>query len=63
MKVLLSIKPEYANKIFSGGKLYDLYFAGQGYAIKIKGIKKYQNDMELQDFNIRHAPQSFVYLT
>lgn len=120
-KVLLSIKPEYVNKIFSGEKLYEYrrlifkkkvetviiyatspikkivgefkiigilhetpeklwettkdksgiekekflkYFSNleKGYAIKIKEIKKYEKPLELVEYNIKAAPQSFIYL-
>lgn len=120
-KVLLSIKPEYVNKIFLEEKLYEYrrlifkkkvetvviyatspikkivgefkiveilhetperiweitkdksgiekekffkYFNNleKGYAIKIKEIKKYKDPLELVEFNIKAAPQSFVYL-
>jgi predicted transcriptional regulator len=122
MSVLLSIKPKYANLIFSGEKhyefrrsifktrpvkkvivyasspiskiigefeiddilslnlvdlwnetmkyagidksFYDNYFDGKesGYAIKVKNYKKYKKHKELQDFNIKQAPQSFAYI-
>jgi predicted transcriptional regulator len=122
MKILLSIKPEYANKIFDGTKKYefrksifkntnvktvivyasspmqkvigeftideileetteklwdkthkhsgitkeffDEYFVNKeiGYAIKIKETKRYSKPMDLIDFNLDFAPQSFVYL-
>lgn len=120
-KVLLSIKPEYVNKIFLEEKLYEYrrlifkkkvetviiyatspikkivgefkiseilcetpekiweitkdksgiekekffkYFNSleKGYAIRIKEIKQYKNPLELIEFNIKTAPQSFVYL-
>lgn len=122
MKILLSIKPQFANKIFDGSKLFefrktifkntnvntvivyasspmqkvigeftideilqeqkealwkkthkqsgitkeffDEYFVNKekGYAIKIKETKRYTRPMDLIDFNIDFAPQSFVYL-
>jgi predicted transcriptional regulator len=123
MKVLLSIKPEFANKIFSGSKkfefrksifrnkniskivvyasapvqrvigefeiedilasdpnslwekthtqagisksFFDSYFKSRdiGYAIKIRDTVKYENPLLLsENFNIRYAPQSFLYL-
>lgn len=122
MSVLLSIKPKYADLIFSGEKhyefrrsifktrpvkrvvvyasspiskvigefeidnilslnlidlwdetmkyagidksFYDDYFDGKesGYAIKVKSYKKYKKHKELQDFNIKQAPQSFAYI-
>ena len=43
---------------------YDEYFSGRdiGHAIKVKNPKKYEKHKELQDFNIKQAPQSFVYI-
>lgn len=120
--VLLSIKPEYAEKIFAGIKtyeyrrkifkdgsvktvvvyvtspikkiigefsiekvlsdtpqniwkqtkdnsgitkeFYDKYFQNRdiAYAIKIKSVNKYKKPMELKDFYISSAPQSFIYI-
>jgi Uncharacterized conserved protein len=122
MRVLLSIKPQFADKIFDGTKrfefrrsifknlnvktvvvyasspmqkvigefiideilqettetlwhkthqhsgiskeFFDEYFVNKeiGYAIKIKDTKRYTKPMDLIDFNIDFAPQSFVYL-
>ena len=122
MKVLLSIKPEYVEKIFSGKKKYEFrrnifknkdiklivvystspikkvigefeiekivegtpeqlwnldpestgilkekffdYFRNKerGYAIKIGKLTKYNQPKTLQDFSIKMAPQSFVYI-
>lgn len=122
MKVLLSIKPEYVEKIFSGKKKYEFrrnifknkeiklivvystspvkkvigefeiekivegtpeqlwnldpqstgilkekffgYFGSKekGYAIKIGKLTKYNQPKTLQDFSIKTAPQSFVYI-
>ena len=122
MKVLLSIKPEYAEKILHGKKkyefrrtifkneevskiviyatspikkiigefeiediltlntydlwektmkysginkeFYDDYFSGkeEGHAIKIRKPKRYSKYMDLCDYDIKQAPQSFVYL-
>lgn len=122
MKVLLSINPEYVEKIFSGEKKYEFrrnifkkqdiksiviystspvkkvvgefiideiiqdlpqklwelapentgiseekfykYFANKekGYAIKIGKLIKYKTMKNLQDFSIKSAPQSFVYV-
>lgn len=122
MKVLLSIKPEYVEKIFSGEKKYEFrksifkdknvksviiystspikkivgefeiekiieenpeklwslspentgiskekffkYFENRekGYAIKIGKLTKYNQPKTLQDFSIKIAPQSFVYI-
>lgn len=122
MKVLLSIRPEYANKIFDKEKLYefrrvifkshlvkiiivyasspiskvigefmvgeilsntpedlwkktmnyagvdknfyDRYFAGRdvGHAIEVKNARRYRKPKELNDFNVKQAPQSFVYI-
>jgi predicted transcriptional regulator len=123
MKVLLSVKPEYAEKIMSGCKkyeyrrnifktqkvniivvyasnpvkkiigefeieqilsmelnelwnktanysgidkeFYDRYFIGKniGHAIKIKNPKRYFSYLDLNSFNVKQAPQSFLYLT
>jgi predicted transcriptional regulator len=122
MRVLLSIKPEYAEKIFSGEKkyefrrtifknrsvkkvviyasspiqkvigefdiecvitlnldelwestkfhsgidkdFYDSYFHGKevGHAIKVKKARRYQNHQDLDVYDIKHPPQSFLYL-
>jgi len=121
-QVLLSIKPEFANKIFEGSKKYefrralfksksvkrvvvyasspiqrvigefeiggiitqkknkvwgatkqhsgiekdyfDEYFEGKdvAHAIKIVNPRRYDSPLCLSDFNIKTAPQSFVYL-
>lgn len=123
MKVLLSINPEYVEKIFSGEKKYEFrrnifkrkniksiiiystspvkkvvgefyieeiiedlpeklweldpkntgiseekfykYFENKknGYAIKIGKLIKYKTTKNLQDFSIKSAPQSFVYIS
>lgn len=45
--------------------LFDAYFEGKkvGYALKIGNTRMYDVPLELeQDFNVRRAPQSFVYL-
>ncbi|WP_199295912.1 hypothetical protein [Trichocoleus sp. FACHB-591] len=46
-------------------EFYDNYFFGKsiGYAIRIKNVKKYSKPLELNSYNIRRAPQSFVYLS
>lgn len=122
MKVLLSIKPEYAEMILSGKKKYEFrraifknpdvkkvviyasmpvgkvigefeideilsidvtelwlatmdyagidrdyyenYFMGKeiGHAIKVKKAKRYSKHKELEEFNIKRAPQSFAYI-
>lgn len=123
MKVLLSIKPEFAHKIFEGSKkfefrktifknksvnkvivyasspmkkvigefeideiisldpeslwektkllagisksFFDSYFNSKelAHAIKIKDSQKYETPLSLHDdFNIKYAPQSFVYI-
>lgn len=122
MKILLSIKPEYVRKIFSGEKKYEFrrsifknkdvklimvystspvkkiigefeiekiiegtpeqlwnldpnntgiskekffdYFEGKekGYAIKIGNLIKYDQPKTLQEFSIKMAPQSFIYI-
>jgi predicted transcriptional regulator len=121
MKVLLSIKPEYAEKILTGQKryefrkaifkttvekvviyatspikkiigefeidcilslnpnelwertmfyagvnkeFYDKYFNGKGvgYAIKVKNVRRYASHFDLNYFNIKQAPQSFIYI-
>jgi predicted transcriptional regulator len=45
-------------------KFYDSYFQGKkvGHAIKVKKSKRYRKKLELNDFNITHAPQSFAYI-
>ena len=123
MKILLSIKPEYAEKILHGEKkyefrriifrdpairkviiyasspvkkvigefeidcilsldtymlwkktmkysgidksFYDSYFYGKeiGHAIKIKKVKRYSRYLDLEDYDINQAPQSFMYLS
>lgn len=123
MKVLLSIKPKYAEMILKGEKLYefrrtifkspsvkkvviyasspisrivgefeidhilsldiaelwkhtmrdsgidkdffDRYFQGKnvGHAIKVKGVKRYPKHKELHEFDIKRAPQSFIYIS
>ncbi len=123
MKVLLSIKPEYAEKILHGEKkyefrrtifknpaikkvviyasspvkkvigefeieciisldicklwkktmtysgidktFYDSYFYGKeiGHAIKVKKAKRYSRYLDLEDYDINQAPQSFMYLS
>ena len=122
MRVLLSIKPEYAEKILSGEKryefrralfknpeikkvviyatspikkvigefdieciltleledlwrktkkysgidkeFYDQYFEGKerGHAIKVKKVKRYKRYLELENYNVKCAPQSFAYV-
>lgn len=44
---------------------YESYFAGRrmGYAIKIKNVKRYPEYKEIREFNIRHTPQSFTYIS
>jgi predicted transcriptional regulator len=45
---------------------FDTYFEGQrtGYAIKIGNTRLYQTPLGLQEnFNVKRAPQSFVYVT
>ncbi len=123
MRILLSIKPEYAEKILHGEKkyefrriifrdpairkviiyasspvkkvigefeidcilsldtymlwkktmkysgidksFYDSYFYGKeiGHAIKIKKVKRYSRYLDLEDYDINQAPQSFMYLS
>jgi len=44
---------------------FDQYFQGRqvGYAIKIRKAYLYETPLELEkSFNIKHAPQSFVYV-
>lgn len=122
MKVLLSIKPEYAEKILHGEKkyefrrtifknttikkviiyasspakkvigefeieyilsldiyelwkktmrysgidkkFYDSYFYGKkiGHAIRVKKAKRYSRYLDLEDYDVNKAPQSFMYL-
>jgi predicted transcriptional regulator len=54
-------------KEFSGiaKDYFDSYFIGRetGFAIKIGKTHKYETPLELEeDFNIKHAPQFFIYL-
>lgn len=122
MKVLLSIKPEYAEKILGGEKKYEFrrtvfknptiktvviyasspvkkvigefeidyilslelgelwdktmrhsgidkdfyysYFNGKeiGHAIRVKRATRYRQYFELRDYDVKYAPQSFIYL-
>lgn len=121
MKVLMSIRPQYVEKIFSGKKIYELrrkifkkdvktivvyasspvmqvigevdieqiisdtpfnifqkfkenicisqkdyfdYFADTdiAYAIKIQKARQYSNPKRLNDFGVKRAPQSYIYL-
>lgn len=121
MRVLMAIKPQYVEKIFSGEKLYELrrkifkkdvktivvyasspimqvigevdieqiisdspfnifekfkenicisqqdyfdYFINSdiAYAIKIQKVRKYSNPKRLNEFGIKRAPQSYIYL-
>ena len=43
---------------------YDSYFFGKdiGHAIKVKKVKRYPKHKELNDFNVKRAPQSFAYI-
>lgn len=43
---------------------YDSYFSGKdrGHAIKVKSVKRYSRHKELNEFNVKRAPQSFAYL-
>jgi len=45
-------------------KYYDSYFYGKdhGHAIKVKSVKRYSRFKELNEFNVKRAPQSFAYL-
>lgn len=45
-------------------EFYDEYFEGKevGHAIKVKKVKRYSKHKELQDFDIKYAPQSFAYI-
>ena len=45
-------------------EFYDEYFRGRNkaYAIKISKTTKYRKPKSLVDYNIRSAPQSFVYV-
>lgn len=44
---------------------YDDYFFGKeiGHAIKIKKPKRYKTHIDISNFNIKQAPQSFAYIT
>jgi predicted transcriptional regulator len=43
---------------------YDSYFKGKetGHAIEVKHATRYSEPKTLKDYNIGHAPQSFVYI-
>lgn len=43
---------------------YDSYFSGKdrGHAIKVKSVKRYSRHKELNEFNVKRAPQSFAYI-
>jgi len=43
---------------------YDRYFSGKevGHAIKVKKTKEYPEHKDLREFNVKYAPQSFVYI-
>lgn len=43
---------------------YDKYFAGRdiGHAIKVENPKKYEEARSLSEFDVKQAPQSFVYI-
>jgi len=45
-------------------EFFDQYFAGKDRAVayKLGKINKYNKPKKLEDFNIKHAPQSFVYV-
>ena len=53
-------------RLYSGitQAFYDEYFKGCGkaYALKIASMKKYSKPKFLADYNIRSAPQLFVYV-
>lgn len=49
MDVLLLIKPEFANMIFD-------------FAIQVGSVKRFKKAKTLQDYNIKFAPQSYVYI-
>lgn len=66
---ILSIEPSKLWNItmnFSGinKEFYDNYFTGKniGHAIKIKNPTRYSNYLDLDFFDIKQAPQSFVYI-
>lgn len=45
-------------------EFYDSYFSGKeiGHAIKVKSVKRYQKYKELDEFDVKRAPQSFAYI-
>lgn len=45
-------------------EFYDKYFLGKdiGHAIRVKKVKRYTKHLNLNDYDIRHAPQSYVYI-
>lgn len=47
-----------------GKTFFDAYFAGRrkAYAYKLGEVKVFAEPKTLKDFNIQHAPQSFVYI-
>lgn len=47
-----------------GKEFYDSYFHGKeiGHAIRVKKAIRYREYLELSDYDIKYAPQSFLYL-
>lgn len=45
-------------------EFYDNYFSGkdEGHAIKIRKPKRYTEYLDLDEYDIKQAPQSFVYI-
>ncbi len=67
---IMELEPEalwHETKEFSGiaKPLFDQYFTGKetGFAIKIGKTQEYETPLELEaHFNVKAAPQSFVYV-
>lgn len=69
VECILSLEPEKLwekTEKYSGvnKEFYDSYFEGKdiGHAIKVKNTRRYRKRLELSDYNIKYAPQSFVYI-
>lgn len=66
---VLEMKPEELweqTKKLSGitREFYDNYFRNRNiaYAYKLGRVLKYSEPLELSDFGVKHAPQSFIYI-
>lgn len=72
--ILLSIKPEYTNRILAGSLQKDFtgishekymeYFSQKefAYAYQLGEVKKFKKAKDLSEYGISAAPQSFVYI-